>query len=206
MNKLERRAFPVNMEIRQDEPEKPPVITGYAAVFNSYSEDLGYFREIIRQGAFQAAIPRDDVRALWNHDPNYVLGRNKAGTLSLAEDERGLRVEIRPPETQWAKDLLVSMQRGDVNQMSFGFEVLSDSWRTENGQEIRELIEVKLYDVSPVTYPAYPATTVSARSAKEIYEARPQTDAQAGTESGKPADGQLLNLRNRLRLYENERR
>lgn len=158
MNKLERRAYPVNIEIRQDSPENPPVITGYAAVFNSYSEDLGYFRELIRPGAFTGAIPRDDVRALWNHDPNYVLGRNRAGTLSLAEDERGLRVEIRPPETQWAKDLLVSIGRGDVNQMSFGFEVLADSWRTENGQEIRELIEVKLYDVSPVTYPAYPAT------------------------------------------------
>lgn len=205
MDKLERRALPVKMEIRND-PAKPTVITGYAAVFNSYSEDLGFFREIIRPGTFQASIPRDDVRALWNHDPNYVLGRSKAGTLAMAEDDRGLLVEIRPPETQWARDLLVSIARGDVSQMSFGFEVLRDAWHTENGQEVRELLEVKLYDVSPVTFPAYPATVVSARSAQEIYDARPQTASQAAGQSGEPAGGQVACLRDRLRLYEGERR
>lgn len=144
-----------------------PMIEGHAAVFDSWSETLGGifpFREIVRKGAFAESIGRDDIRALFNHDPNYVLGRNRAGTLELVEDEVGLRVRINPPETSWAKDLQTSIRRGDITQMSIGFVVQDDEWSTENGIDTRELKKVQLFDVSPVTYPAYTATDVGVRA------------------------------------------
>ncbi|SEN79994.1 HK97 family phage prohead protease [Lihuaxuella thermophila] len=160
---IERRAFPL-MEIRMIDEENSPKITGYAAVFNELSENLGGFREQIAPGAFAKTIQTADVRALWNHDPNFVLGRNKSGTLQLAEDERGLRIEIIPPDAQWAKDLIASMKRGDVDQMSFGFRTVEDVWEAKGKENIRTLKEVELFDVSIVTYPAYPQTSVQARS------------------------------------------
>ena len=144
-----------------------PMIEGHAAVFDSWSETLGGifpFREIVRKGAFAESIGRDDIRALFNHDPNYVLGRNRSGTLELVEDEVGLRVRINPPETSWAKDLQTSIRRGDITQMSIGFVVQDDEWSTENGIDTRELKKVQLFDVSPVTYPAYTATDVGVRA------------------------------------------
>ena len=165
---IERRYYPAT-EIRVA-AEGEPKLTGYAAVFNSQSEDLGGFREIILPGAFSQAIKEDDVRALWNHDPNYVLGRNRSKTLTLAEDDHGLMINVIPPDTQWARDLLVSIGRGDVTQMSFGFGVPPDGqrWEKEHGEDVRYLIRVRpLFDISPVTYPAYPVTEVQARN---IYE------------------------------------
>lgn len=165
MQEMERRAFTVT-ELRVADTEgNPAKITGYAAVFNSLSVDLGGFVERIRPGAFAKTIKSADVRALWNHDPNYVLGRTKSGTLKLEEDSKGLKIEIEPPDTQWAKDLVTSIKRGDVDQMSFGFRAITDEWTKDGGKQIRELIEVELFDVSPVTYPAYPKTKVAARKA-----------------------------------------
>lgn len=167
-NEIERRAFAVD-ELRVerlDDESGAPKIRGHAAVFNSLSEDLGGFREQISPGAFGDAIGRDDIRALFNHNPDFVLGRNKSGTLRLSEDRTGLAVEIDPPDTQVARDLAVSIERGDINQMSFGFRVDRDGQEFEDreGQIIRTLTRVALFDVSPVTYPAYPATDVAVRS------------------------------------------
>lgn len=148
-----------------------PTIDGYASVFDSWSQELGGnqpFRERVVKGAFEETIQNDDIRALFNHDPNYVLGRNKAGTLSLEEDEKGLHVSIKPPNTQWAKDLIVSIKRGDITQMSFGFTVVLDRWNYEDGADVRELLKVKLYDVSPVTFPAYTQTECGIRSINDI--------------------------------------
>ena len=156
----EYRVFPLELRVSDDKKK----IRGYAAVFNQWSEDLGGFREKIRPGAFSKTIKEADVRALFNHDPNYVLGRNKAGTLRLMEDDKGLEIEVDPPETQWARDLLISIDRGDINQMSFGFSTVKDEWGGDKGEATRELVEVKLFDVSPVTYPAYPQTVVGVRS------------------------------------------
>jgi len=142
-------------------------IVGYAAVFNTLSEDLGWFREKIDPGAFTETIINDDIRALWNHNSDFVLGRNKSGTLTLSEDAHGLKIDIAPPDTQWARDLMISIDRGDVDQMSFGFETLSDRWETVDKQEIRTLIKAKLYDVSPTTFPAYPDTEVGLRSLEQ---------------------------------------
>ena len=160
----ERRSLPLEtLEIRQEDEGRR--IVGYAAVFDQLSEPLfGGFREKIAKGAFKKTIREADVRALWNHDPNYVLGRTKSGTLKLREDDRGLAIEIDPPDTQWARDLMTSIERGDVDQMSFGFRVVKESWdRDADGTIIRTLREVELFDVSPVTFPAYPQTSVQVR-------------------------------------------
>ena len=89
-------------------------------------------------------LEKDDIRALWNHDANYVLGRNKAGTLELTETNKGLRVRIHPPDTQWARDLTESIRRGDVTQMSFGFVVEKETWSVEGKEDIRTLEKVKV--------------------------------------------------------------
>ena len=119
VEEIERRCLP-SSELRIDGTESAPKITGYAAVFNTWTDIGGWFRESIRPGAFAKTIKENDVRALMNHDENYVLGRNKAGTLKLREDAKGLSVEIDPVPATWADDLLKSMRRGDVNQMSLG--------------------------------------------------------------------------------------
>lgn len=174
---IERRYMPVT-ELRAIEGENGlRKITGYAAVFNKLSDDLGYFREKIQPGAFKNTIKADDIRALWNHDSNYILGRNRSGTLSMSEDDHGLKIEIDPPDAQWARDLMTSIERGDVDQMSFGFRTITDSWQLVDGEDIRTLIEVKLFDVSPVTFPAYPDTEVGLRSLEEHKKtAGPSTD------------------------------
>ena len=164
MPKPRERRTVKGAEIRADKDSGK--ITGYAAMFDSPTVIAGSFREVIRPGAFKKTLSDGaDVRALFNHDPNYVLGRNKAGTLQLTEDEKGLRYEIDPPDTQQGRDLTESIRRGDVSQSSFAFSTVQDAWRKdEDGIEIRELIEVELYDVSPVTYPAYEDTEVSVRN------------------------------------------
>jgi len=164
MAEQERRTISQPVEVRQDAASER--LSGYAAVFDSPTEIAGLFREIVARGAFSKAVGADDVRALFNHDANYVLGRTTSGTLVLSEDETGLRYDVEPPDTQWARDLMVSVKRGDVSQSSFAFEVLDDAWEYGNRGELptRTIRSVRLYDVSPVTYPAYAATTVSARS------------------------------------------
>ena len=164
---LERRAFPFSeLRVEQAADGKPSRILGHAAVFNQLSEPIGWqgFRERIRPGAFRKTIREGDVRSLWNHNPDYVLGRTKSNTLTLREDKAGLQYDVTPPDTQWARDLMVSMERGDVDQSSFGFQSVRDDWSTENGEMVRELVEVKLFDVSPVTFPAYPQTDSQVRA------------------------------------------
>ena len=109
-----------------------------------------------------------------NYSCNYCpfSKKHKCSREELAEDEKGLLVKITPPDTQWAKDLLVSIGRGDITQMSFGFIVLDDIWQESDGMDIRELIKVKLFDVSPVTFPAYTQTECNIRSAEEVYKTR----------------------------------
>jgi HK97 family phage prohead protease len=149
---------------------KTPGIEGYAAVFNQVSEDLGFFRETIMSGAFTDCLAaKPDVRALFNHNADLVLGRTKARTLSLEEDSKGLHFDCTPPDTQAARDLLTSIERGDVDQCSFGFYVRKQKWSEETGEDgetqlVRELHAIDLFDVSVVTFPAYPQTSVDLRS------------------------------------------
>jgi HK97 family phage prohead protease len=135
------------------------------ASFNSLSQELyGSFYESISPGAFTKTLQEADIRALVNHNENYVLGRLKSGTIKLDEREDGLYMECNPPDTQWAKDLMTSIKRGDIDQCSFGFRVIKDSYAEEDGKIIRTLHEVELYDVSIVTYPAYINTNAAVRN------------------------------------------
>ena len=143
-------------------------IVGHASVFNTPYELLG-FREQVSPGAFKKSIKEGDIAALWNHDPNVVLGRKKSGTLRLSEDDHGLLYEVDLPNTQAARDLYTLIQRGDVYQSSFAFEVVKEAWdhpkKEENSLPLRTIKEVRLYDVSPVTYPASASTDVDVKRA-----------------------------------------
>lgn len=163
---LERRYFELQ-EIRvEGGDDKPLIIRGHAAVFNSLSVPLWGFREKLAPGAFQNSLNKNpDVRALWNHNPDTVLGRTRSKTLTLKEDDKGLFMEINPPT--WAAGYVETIQRGDVSQMSFGFRTIKDQWDfTDPKNIVRTLIEVDINDgdVSPVSYPAYPKTDVAVRS------------------------------------------
>ncbi|PAP79625.1 hypothetical protein B1759_15000 [Rubrivirga sp. SAORIC476] len=178
---VERRFVVTGLETRAGEDDGPKVLVGYAAKFDKPS-NLRYFTEVIRAGAFSVAIDEgDDVRALFNHDVNLVLGRTKSGTLTLREDAVGLKVEITLPDTQLARDLCTSIERGDVDQMSFAFVVIEERWTEEVSEDaegrsvrtvLRELLSVRLYDVSPVTFPAYDDTEIGVRDLEAFVEAR----------------------------------
>ena len=155
-----------------------PKIVGYAAVFNSPTE-LDLYNEVVKPGAFAKTLASNaDVRALVNHDAGKVLGRTRAGTLTLAENAFGLRVEINPPDTATAREIIASIRRGDVSGMSFAFQTIKDRWsQARRERDLRELLEVELLDVSIVTYPAYEDTSVTlepiaGRSQRELIEAR----------------------------------
>lgn len=164
----------LRVETRADLPSK---IFGHAAKFDVLSEDLGGFRERIAPGTFAKTIQSADVRALFNHDVNFVLGRNKSGTLRLSEDSAGLAIEIDAPQTQLINDMVLApMQRGDINQMSFGFRTLQDKWAKLDGEWVRTLLEVELFDVSPVTYPAYAQTDAAVRSLEAAVKAAMPVD------------------------------
>lgn len=168
---IESRSYP--LEVRLDTGEDNITkIVGYAAVYEQLSGDLGGFKEKIKRGFFKLAIERDDVRALFNHDSNMVLGRTKNNTLKLEEDRHGLKVEIIPPDTSYARDLTNLIRRGDVDQMSFQWITEKDEWdSTDMNNVIRTLVSIKeLWDVSPVTFAAYPQTKAEVNSAREVYK------------------------------------
>tara|TARA_Y100001938_G_scaffold145300_1_gene221635 strand:+ start:236 stop:1687 length:1452 start_codon:yes stop_codon:yes gene_type:complete len=153
----EKRFF--NIETRIDKKEGRDVVVGHAAVFNTLSEDLGGFREKILPNAFDDVL-NNDVRAYFNHDPNFLLGRTSAGTLRLSVDEKGLKYELDVPDTTAGRDLKENMRLGNITQSSFAFTLDQDgdSWeRGEDGMDLRIIHKVnRLYDVSPVSLPAYP--------------------------------------------------
>jgi HK97 family phage prohead protease len=190
---VERRF--ISGELRAVDNDGQRSIVGYAAVFNQLSEDLGGFREIVLPGAFTNALEAD-VRALFNHDPSQILGRTTAGTLVLSEDDIGLRYEISPPDTQYAKDLLVSIDRGDVAESSFSFRAVEESWRNPTESQplpVRILHEVNLFDVSPATFPAYPTTSAQVRDVAAWLL------ASAGRATGEDADPERAARRLALR-------
>ena len=149
----EVRTFNVsNIEVRNDDGKN--VVVGYGAVFNSESNDLGGFVEYIAPGAFDGRL-EDDVRFLINHD-GLPLARTTNNTLRLSVDEKGLKYEADMPDTTLANDLMTLLKNGTISQSSFAFTVEDDSWRNEDGKNIRTINKVsRLYDVSSVTYPAY---------------------------------------------------
>lgn len=170
----ERRFFSsevrtLKKEDRADDDNTPSVIEGYAAKFDSETE-IGYyykFREKIKKGAFDDVL-NDDVRCLFNHNPNYILARcvEGKGTLILSVDKVGLKYSYETPDRQYARDLQNAIEIGDVSQSSFAFDIESEIWTEVDGETpLREIVKFKrLYDVAPVTYPAYADTDVAKRS------------------------------------------
>lgn len=162
----ERRTFKGTVEVRAEGEQA--VAVGYAARFDALSQNLGGFVERIDPKAFNQTVTQADVRALFNHDANFVLGRSSSGTLRMDVDDEGLRYEIDLPPTATGRDLAVLLKRGDISGSSFGFRVLDDEWgETEDGYPLRTLKAVALRDVGPVTFPAYTAAESALRSLAE---------------------------------------
>jgi HK97 family phage prohead protease len=160
----EYRYFPGEVRVTSGDT---PQIVGEAIVFNSNSEEIMGFTEQIDPHACDSVLAANpDVRGLFNHDSNLILGRTTSGTMKLTLDTHGLQYSIDPPDTQCARDLMVSLKRGDVTGSSFGFIVARDQW-TDNpdGSVTRRILELEeLLDVSPVVFPAYPATSSGTRN------------------------------------------
>ncbi|MEQ5402883.1 phage prohead protease, HK97 family [Providencia rettgeri] len=195
----ETRCYVGEVRAELGEDNKPTHIIGLGSVFDSRSELMYGFKEIIKPGAFDDVL-KDDVRGLFNHDPNYILGRTAAGTLSLSVSERGLVYDITAPDTQTIRDLVLApMQRGDINQSSFAFRVARDGedwYQDDEGVIIREIHKVsRLFDVSPVTYPAYQDAGAAVRSMEAWKEARNSGDLQKAINQ-KLARERLLTLLN----------
>lgn len=202
MDRIIRCQPTTELRLRAEEAGAGRKAVGYAAVFNStttlYRGKYMEVREVIRPGAFRNAIAEgQDVRALWNHDPNHLLGRTTAGTLRLAEDAHGLKVDVDLPNTSTGRDVAESMARGDASQMSFAFLPRpggeSTTTRSENGVDVMEITisDVDLFDVSIVTYPAYKDTSVGLRS--------------GGLTDGQRRVIRLAEVRSKLRALENSR-
>lgn len=177
---IERRAFDFAYEERSGDSQGP-ILRGYAAVFNQetvlISKDAMWdgspeIREVIEPGAFTKTLREKgsrDVMAFWNHDSGFVLGRTGNDTLTLEENSKGLKTEIHPPDNQTIRDLVIGpIQRGDVNKMSFGFQTTRQ--KVVEGENVItfHVKEVRLFEVSPVAIPAYPGTSISARSMDHI--------------------------------------
>lgn len=156
-------------------------IVGYAAVFDKPSEDMGFI-EYVRKGAFRKAIANSDARALFNHDTDTLpLGRQSAGTLTLKEDETGLYFEIDPPNTTAARDLMISIDRGDIKEASYGFTVAIDEWDWKSEPPTRTIVEVdQIFDVSPVVFAAFNDTTVALRAMEEHRQSAVRSNGDDG--------------------------
>jgi len=183
---LDQRTFKVDdLKIECRENGKPEII-GHASVFDIIG-DGGWFREKVVPGAFKDSLMVDDIRMLWNHNTDIVMSRNKIGnpngTLELAEDIKGLAVKATPSATGLMRGYLDMIERGDVSQMSFGFQVLLKDWIEEDGEkDLRLLKKIKLWETSPVTFPFYKSTDVAIKrehaewrssiSPKHIYKSK----------------------------------
>jgi HK97 family phage prohead protease len=197
------RRFAVNemkVEKRAEGDAESFVVEGYAALFNAPTEISGWFREEILPGAFDDVLT-DDVRALFNHDPNQILARTTSKTLEIGVDEKGLWYRFTIPERSFAKDLADAIASGDVSQSSFAFRAKETNWvYIKDELETRQIVKVeRLYDVSPVTYPAYADTTVAQRSHDAYMNEIQVRDAKNGNDKELSLiDAQILINENQL--------
>ena len=207
----ERRFIEIDdVEFRAEETDGKKVLSGYAAVFNKRSENLGGFVEILRPGCFRNALIREDaptVVALFNHDEGRILGSSDNGTLALEENQTGLKFRTQLPDTPTANEVWTLVRDGYLKKCSFAFTIAEkgDDWKEEKDGLLREIREVSgIYDVSVVTRPAYNSTSVSARAletAKQLSEKPPEDRGQDETGGGSPTvDHELENLRELLEI------
>ena len=183
---IQRREVVYDANASGDTEPSSRMVYGYAMLYDTptvlwESDDFQYV-EVIERGAATEALKNSDIRALFNHNPNYILARTSSNTLTVREDEKGLYFEFEAPETSTGNDLLVSIQRGDISQASFAFDISERSVLREQKADGKEVITItirkmsELYDVSPVTYPAYKDTEVSMRGMITEIQAEPKAD------------------------------
>ena len=184
----------VRVAKRAEGDDEPHEIRGYAAVFYNGTPETEFrlwddMVERIMPGAFDdVLVSKPDVRGLFNHDPDHVLGRTSAGTMSLSVDGKGLAYRIVLGDTNVAQDVAKHVQRGDIDGSSFAFQVQSERFRTEDGIDIREIEKVEpLYDVGPVTFPAYEGTAAGFRATEDIAREVRAAVAKTGKPESPPA-------------------
>lgn len=174
MKDTEIRTLKVEMRVVGEGDERK--LVGVPIVYNKDSEDMGFI-ERVKPGAAKEALESSDIRLLYGHNSHTLLplARTSAGTLRATETKQGVEIEADPPDTQFARDLMLAIERGDVQDMSFGFSISDDIWETVDGKDVRTIIKFEeIFDFSYVTFPAYPDTTVAIRS----------RDAHANAETG----------------------
>ena len=187
----EIRTNSVDFEVRAEGDGM--TFTGYASVFNSPSEDLGGFIEYVAPGAFKRSLQsRNEVKLLWNHDSGEPLASLRGGTMQLVEDERGLKVTAQLPNTTRGRDVAELLRTNVINTMSFGFNVIRDSWSSDG--KTRTLESVRLFEVSVVSFAAYPSTTAQVRSGNPTINPDQLADALLKLESGEELDEANANL------------
>lgn len=165
----ETRALVIPLELRAaDAGDTGSTATGYAALFNAETDIGGYWTEVISPGAFSKSLQERDVLAVHSHDTGRVVGRLKAGTLSLREDEKGLSFENDLPDTSDGRDLVVQIGRGDIAGMSFAFRSRKEEWDETRSPPRRTIIEAELYEITYTPCPAYPDTEVGLRSLEHL--------------------------------------
>jgi len=160
-----------------------PLLRGMAIVFNERSQDLGGFVEMIMPQAMERTIAEGiDLRAFFDHDPAKVLGRQSAGTLRTEVTRQGVTVEIDPPSVTDPPNLMESIQRGDISGMSFSFRIMpnGEDWKREGGQIVRTVTDMRVYEISVVSMPAYEQTDVEValRALRDFEDRAPRTVSQ----------------------------
>lgn len=182
---IERRIISTSVELRKKDGT-PGMLQGYGALYESMSEDLGGFREVIRAGAFDRALREgQDILIRAEHDSKLLLGRTSSGTARVTADDKGLRYEVDVPDTQAGRDTMELVRRRDISQSSFAFSIptpeTGERWSVQaDGSILRELLDVDLHDCAPVSTPAYSQTSVSARALDQAKATKPEPpDARA---------------------------
>lgn len=210
----EIRVMATELEIREQQEPNTKTISGYAVKWNQPSNIiLGMFEERFQEGAFAKSLIDDKQKALWAHDTRCVLGSTANGTLRLTEDKIGLRFEADLPDNTWGNDAYVSIKRGDVEGVSFGFKAPKDGsiWDDTDPNIIkRTVIKARLFEISPEPFPAYPQSEVQARSLDKVYEEYRaiQSEPVPSTESEKLAKQrkEFHNLKNKIyQTYEEDK-
>lgn len=160
-----------NMEVRNKSDTNEKIVVGYVVKFNERSQLIyNEFYEKVSKGAFAKSIEQNTIKALWDHNTNLVLGSTRAGTLKIEEDDIGLKFEIILPNTETGRNAFESIQRGDVDGVSFGFYVRNDNWEYLKDEDIyeRTLLDIDLYEISPTPFPAYETSEVAKRTIKNL--------------------------------------
>jgi HK97 family phage prohead protease len=176
----ETRAVTIPLEVRtaaQDDEGR--TAAGYAALFNVETDIGGYWIEEVAPGAFAKSLNERDCLAVHSHDTGRVVGRLKAGTLSLREDEKGLAFENKLPDTSDGRDLIVQLERGDIAGMSFAFRSVKSEWDETRDPPKRTIVEAELYEITYTAMPAYDATEVGLRSLEASRQERREQNKTA---------------------------